>query len=99
MGLDVIKSKKLVKDMMFNHPKDLPETFDRAEGFIAVEESMSILKPRATEKPNEQDRSGYPKKDNNNRWDGHKKGMATMGVREEVAHPSRIRGSIESIPS
>lgn len=70
MGLDIIKSKKLVKDLMFNHPKDLAEAFDRAEGFIAVEEAMSSLKPRATEKLKEQDMSNYLKRDNNNRWDG-----------------------------
>lgn len=35
-GLDVVKSKKLMKDIMFNPPKDLSEAYDQAEGFIAI---------------------------------------------------------------
>lgn len=35
--LDVVKSKKLMKDIMFNPPKDLLEAYNRAENFIAIE--------------------------------------------------------------
>lgn len=30
-GLDVVKSKKLMKDIMFNPPKDLSKAYNRAE--------------------------------------------------------------------
>lgn len=40
IGLDVVKSKKLMKDIMFNPSKDLSEAYDRAKNFIAIEEAM-----------------------------------------------------------
>lgn len=70
MGLDVVKSKKLVKVLMFNHLKDLAEAFDRAEDFIIVEEVMSSLKLSTTEKPKDRDRNSSSKNDDKNRSDG-----------------------------
>lgn len=43
-GLDLVKSEKLVKKLMFNHPKSLAEVFNKAEGYIVVEEAMNSLK-------------------------------------------------------
>lgn len=39
-GLDVVRSKNLVKDIMFNDPKDLAEAYDRA-----IEEAIGRLRP------------------------------------------------------
>lgn len=64
MGLDVVKSKKLVKDLMFNISKDLSEAFDRAEGFIIVKEAMNSLKPSTTEKSKDWDMNNYSKNNN-----------------------------------
>lgn len=57
---------------MFNHSKSLAKAFDKAEGFIVVEEAMSSLKQNMPEKPKDKEKSnnnkseGYQKKYNNN---------------------------------
>lgn len=42
-----------MKDIKFNPPQDLSEAYDRAEGFIAIEEDMESLKPlsQSSDKP------------------------------------------------
>lgn len=53
-GLDSEKSRKLLKDIMFNPPKVLSKAYDRAENFIVIDEAIGILKP-----PNAYDRQTY----------------------------------------
>lgn len=75
-GLDLVKSEKLVKKLMFNHPKSLAEAFDKAEGYIVVEEAMNSLKRPSSEKAKESDKGKAeigPKtngSNNNNRSEG-----------------------------
>lgn len=45
--LDVVKLKKLMKDIMLTPPKDLSEAYNRAKGFIAIKEAMGSLKPQS----------------------------------------------------
>lgn len=65
MGLDVVRSKKLVKDIMLNTPKDQAEAYDRAENLIAIEEAMGSLRlnTSSSEKPRDRDRNNHPKSD------------------------------------
>lgn len=62
-GLDTEKSRKLLKDIMFNPLKDLSEAYDRAENFIAIDDAMGSLKPqlRKTDRPQDRDRSYDPR--------------------------------------
>lgn len=46
-GLDVEHSRKLMKYIMFNPPKDLSEAYDWAENFIAIDDVIGILKPQS----------------------------------------------------
>lgn len=73
IGLDVVKSKKLMNDSMFNHLKDLAKSFDKAKGIITVEDAMRSLKSSTTEKPKDRDMNNYPRSDNNNKSDIQKK--------------------------
>lgn len=63
IGLDVVKSKKLIKDIMFNPPKDLSEAYDRAKNFITIDKVVGSLKSqtRTPDKPRDRDRSHNPK--------------------------------------
>lgn len=56
-GLDLVKSEKLVKKLMFHHPKSLAEAFDKAEGYIVVEEAMNSLKRPSSDRMRETDTS------------------------------------------
>lgn len=57
-GLDTEKSRKLLKDVMFNIPNDLSKTYDRAANFIVIDDVMGSLKPqpRKMDKPWDRDR-------------------------------------------
>lgn len=46
-GMDVVKSKKLMKGIMFNPPKDLSKAYNRAKNFISIKEAMISLKSGA----------------------------------------------------
>lgn len=62
-GLDVVKSKKLMKDIMFYLPKDLSEAFNQTEDFIAIEEDMGSLKPHSqlSDRSGDRDKSNHPR--------------------------------------
>lgn len=64
-GLDVTRSKKLLKNIMFNPPKDL-FTYERAENFIAMKEAMGTLRLQTptSEKPRDRYKNSYPRSDN-----------------------------------
>lgn len=68
-GLDVVRSQKLVKNLMFNILKDLSKVYDIAEEFIAIEEAMGSLKPNIVEKPRDRDKNNNPQSDNNGKTD------------------------------
>lgn len=63
-GLDV-KLKKLMKDIIFNPPKDMLEAYDRAENFITIEEAMGNLKSQThvLDKKKDRDKNGNPRPD------------------------------------
>lgn len=65
----MVRSRKLVKDMMFNTPKDLPKAYDIIEGFIAIKETMGSLKLNSIEKLKDREMNNHPKSDNNNKLD------------------------------
>lgn len=93
-GLDVVRSKKLVKDKMFNAPKDLAEAYDRAKGFIAIEEAMGRFRLNMpfSEKSRDQDRNNHSKLDNNNRSDNHMKRNFNNGGSKGGRSPFPNRG-------
>lgn len=77
-GLDLVKSEKLVKKLMFHHPKSLAEAFDKAEGYIVVEEAMNSLKCLSSDRLKETDKDkaeGSQKKNEgtNDRYNGGSK--------------------------
>lgn len=46
-GLDMEKSWKLLKDIIFNLPKDLLGVYDRAYNFITIDDVMGSLKQQS----------------------------------------------------
>lgn len=65
-GLDIGRSKKLVKDLVINPPIDLTEAFHRAEEFIAIEEALENFKPhdQPYEKSKDRDKPSTQRSDN-----------------------------------
>lgn len=67
IGLDIEKSRKLLKDIMFNPPKDLSEAYDKVDNFIASDDVMGSLKSQShwTDRPRDRDhdRSYNPRPD------------------------------------
>lgn len=61
--LDIMKSNKLMKDIMFNPPKDLSKAYNRAENFITIKEAIGSLKLQMgmIDKPKDQDMSYNPR--------------------------------------
>lgn len=80
-GLDLVKSEKLVKKLMFKHLKSLAETFEKAEGFIVVEEAMASLKQGSSEKSKEKDKE---KLDGDQRRSGGRNMTGLTGVRKSI---------------
>lgn len=60
-GLDVEKSKKLMKDIMLNPPKDLSEAYERAGNFIMIDDAMGSLKPQMCKSDRPRDKSYDPR--------------------------------------
>lgn len=67
IGLDMKKSRKLLKDIMFNPPKDLSEAYDKADNFIAIDDVMESLKSQSHRtdwtRDRDHDRSYNPRPD------------------------------------
>lgn len=61
----MVKSKKMMKDIMLNPPKDLSEAYDRAEGFIAIEEAIGSLKShsQSSDRLKDRDKNNNPRSD------------------------------------
>lgn len=56
-ALDINKSRKLMKDIMFIHPKDLSKAYNQTENFIAIDDVINSLgqQSRWSDKPRDRD--------------------------------------------
>lgn len=63
--LDMEWSQKLMKNIMFNLPKDLSKVYDRTENFITIDDAMGSLKPQSrwADQPRDRDNNYNPRPD------------------------------------
>lgn len=82
-GLDTEKSRKLLKDIMFNPLKDLSEAYDRAENFIVIDKDMESLKSqmRTSDMPKYRDRSYNPRSETQPRKETRNRSEETVDLR------------------